>query len=218
MSETLHHAAIALSQTTGFSRDERQAVLGLLKGIATRGETVDELHAAVLAQLGARDFGWPEFDRWQAFFAAQWKFPPLWDELKKTPTLRAPREVRNAYQERKLYLLLHWLQSLETTRAQTRSALARYAGRGVRSEIARQDDVAACPVCDPLNHREVKETVRDLPPFHPGCRCLILATSGRGAALPQPDRDGKRERRLGGPVRSTRRQTVPPPSGSGTLP
>ncbi|MBI4607746.1 MAG: hypothetical protein HY726_01905 [Candidatus Rokubacteria bacterium] len=188
MSGTLHYAAIALAQTTGFSLEERQIVLDLLKGITARGETVGGLHAAVLARLGARDFGWPEFDRWQAIFAEQWKFPPLWDELKKTPALRASPEIRHAYQEHKLYLLLHWLQSLETTRAQTRTALARYARRGIRAEIVRQGDGVPCPVCDPLNHREVEDDSPDLPPFHPGCRCLVLAISEVSQAHRKPVR------------------------------
>ena len=34
MSGTLRYAAIVLAQTTGFSREERQFVLDLLKGIA----------------------------------------------------------------------------------------------------------------------------------------------------------------------------------------
>ncbi len=188
MSGTLHYAAIALAQTTGFSLEERQIVLDLLKGIMMRGETVGGLHAAVLAQLGARDFGWPEFDRWQAVFAEQWKFPPLWDELKKAPALGASPEIRHGYREQKLYLLLHWLQSLETTRAQTRTALARYARRGIRAEIARQGDGAPCPVCDPLNHREVKDNPQGLPPFHPGCRCLVLALTEASRAHRRPIR------------------------------
>ena len=188
MSGTLHYAAIALAQTTGFSREERQIVLDLLKGITTRGEAVGTLHAAVWARLGARDFGWPEFDRWQAIFAEQWKFPPLWDELKKTPTLQASPEIRHAYQEHKLYLLLHWLQSLETTRAQTRTELARYGSRGLRAKIARQGNGAPCPVCDPLNHREVKDNPQNLPPFHPGCRCLVLAISEASRAHRRPVR------------------------------
>ncbi len=188
MSGTLHYAAIALAQTTGFSLEERQIVLDLLKGITARGEPVGGLHAAVLARLGARDFGWPEFDRWQTIFAEQWKFPPLWDELKKTPTLRATPDIRHAYQEHKLYLLLHWLQSLETTRAQTRTELARYGSRGLRAKIARQGDGAPCPVCDPLNHREVKDNPQGLPPFHPGCRCLVLAITEPSQAHRRPVR------------------------------
>ena len=178
MSGAFHHAAIALAQTIGFSLEERQVVLELLKGITTRGQSVDDLHAAVLARLGPRDFRWPEFDRWQAFFAQGWKFPPLWDGLKKAPAPRTAPQARQVYQEQKLYLLLHWLQSLETTRAQSRIALARYAQRGIRAEIARQGDGAPCPVCDPLNRREVTDNPRDLPPFHPGCRCLVLGISG----------------------------------------
>ena len=184
MSGALHHAAIALAQTTGFSREERQIVLDLLKEITTRGGAVDDLHAAVVGRLGARDFRWPEFDRWQAFFAEGWRFPPLWEELKKTPALRASPQIRHAYHEQKLYLLLHWLQSLETTRAQTRTALARYAKRGIRAEIARQGNGMPCPVCDPLNHHEVKDSPRDLPPFHPGCRCLVLAISAADEVTP----------------------------------
>ncbi len=179
-----HHAAIALAQITGFSREERQVVLDLLKGITTRGQSVEELHAGVLARLGARDFRWPEFDRWQAFFAERWKFPPLWDELKKPPALRAAPHIRLAYQEQKLYLLLHWLQSLETTRAETRIALARYATRGIRAEIVRQGDGAPCPVCDPLHRQVVADNSLDLPPFHPGCRCLVLGISESRESAP----------------------------------
>lgn len=202
MSGVLHHAAIALTQTTGFSREERQIVLDLLKGITTRGQSVDDLHAAVLARVGARDFRWPEFDRWQAFFAERWKFPPLWDELKKTPALRAAPQIRYTYAARKLYLLLHWLESLETTRAQTRTTLARYARRGIRAAIARQGDGAPCPVCDPLNHHEVKDITRDLPPFHPGCRCLVLAISEEGDPLATRTRHAPR--RIDNPYRGPR--------------
>lgn len=184
MSGTLHHAAIALAQTTGFSLEERAIVLDLLKGAATRGALICDLHAAVLARLGARDFGWPDFDRWQALFAERWDFPPLWDEVKKTPTLCASPEIRHAYRANKLYLLLHWLQSLETMRAETDTALARYTRRGFRARIARQGDGAPCPVCDPLNHREVKDNPQDLPPFHPGCRCLVLTFAEMGIGAP----------------------------------
>src|SRR3989304_2164469 len=76
MGGAFHHAAIALAQTIGFSLEERQIVLDLLKGVTTRGQSVDELHAAVLSRLGRRDFRWPEVDRWQAFFAGRWEVPP----------------------------------------------------------------------------------------------------------------------------------------------
>lgn len=188
MSGAFHHAAIALAQTTGFSLDERQLLLDLLKAATTRGHSVDDLHASVLTRLGSRDFRWPEFDRWQAFFTERWKFPPLWDELKKAPALRAAPQARRTYQERKLYLLLHWLQSLETTRAQSRLALARYAQRGVRAAIVRQGDGAPCPVCDPLHGRAVTDNPRDLPPFHPGCRCLVLGSEAGEPPAPRKRR------------------------------
>ncbi len=203
MSGALRHAAIALAQTTGFSREERQAVLDLLKGVTTRGQSADDLHSAVLARLGARDFRWPEFDRWQAFFAQGWKFPPLWDEVKKTPAIRAAPEIRHAYWTHKLYLLLHWLQSLETTRVQTRTALARYAQRGIRAEIVRQGNGMPCPVCDPLNHQEVKDGARDLPPFHPGCRCLILAVTNAGGPSA-----GRKRRPLGRMTKANGKKTT----------
>lgn len=182
MSEAMHHAAIALAQTTGFTREERQVVLDLLKDATRRGDSLDDLHVAVLGRVAPRDFGWPEFDRWQGFFAQHWKFPPLWDELKKAPAIRASAETRVAYQKHKLYLLLHWLQSLETTRAQTRTALARYASRGIRAQITRQGDGAPCPACDPLHGREIARNPRDLPPFHPGCRCLAQPILNAGSA------------------------------------
>ena len=201
MSGALHHAAIALAQTTGFSLEERQIVLDLLKGITTRGGAVDDLHTAVLGRLGARDFRWPEFDRWQAFFAERWKFPPLWDGLKKTPPLRASPQIHHAYREQKLYLLLHWLQSLETTRAHTRAALARYTRRGIRAEIARQENGVPCPVCDPLDHLEVRDGARDVPPFHPGCRCLVLA-------IPEAETAGGGRKRR--PLRRIENEPGPP--------
>lgn len=174
MSGAFHHAAIALAETTGFSAEEHRILIGLIKRGASRGEALEDLHAAALARLGGRDFDWPEFDRWQAFFARRRQFPPLWDELKRPPTFRAAPEVHRAYRARKLYLFLDWLQCLDTTRAELRTALARYAKLGVGARITRQGDGVPCPVCDGLNSREVKGTPRELPPFHPGCRCLIL--------------------------------------------
>ena len=171
MGQGVRHVAIALARITGLSSEERETVIDLLGKVATRGRGVGELHAPVLAGLGLKDFGWPEFDRWQAFFADRGKFPPLWDELKTTPPRRASSEHRDAYCQHKLRLLLDWLQSFETTR----EALAHYARRGIRAEITRQGDGAPCPVCDPFNHWEVKGMREGLPPFHPGCRCLIVA-------------------------------------------
>lgn len=190
MRHEFHNAAIAIARTDGYSAEERQTAIGLLRGAATRGRGIGELHATVLARLGAKEFAWPEFDRWHAFFAQRGKFPPLWDEVKRIPNLRDSPEIRNAYHRHKFYLLLDWLQNLEGTRA----ALAHYRGRGVSAKITRQGDGALCPACDPFNHREVKDKQEELPPFHPGCRCLVVAITDARVCRPagratQPSRN-----------------------------
>ena len=171
MRRELHKSAIAIARTDGDSAEKRQTAIGLLRGAATRGRGVGEFRATALARPGAKEFAWPEFDRWHAFFAQCGTFPPLWDEVKRIPDLRDSPEIRDAYRRHKFYLLLDWLQSLEASR----SALAHYRERGVRAKITRQGDGALCPACDPFNHREVKDKREDLPPFHPGCRCLVVA-------------------------------------------
>ncbi len=171
MKHELHDAGIAVVRRDGHSAEERQTAIRLLKVAAMRGRGIGELPAAGLARLEAQEFAWPEFDRWRAFFAQREKFPPLWDEVKRIPNLRDSPESRDAYRRHKFYLLLDWLQSLEASR----SALAHYRERGVRAKITRQGDGALCPACDPFNHREVKDKREDLPPFHPGCRCLVVA-------------------------------------------
>lgn len=176
MQDFLDRAVVALGETTGFSREERQAVVDLLAERTTGGAVRGPLHSAILARLGRRDFEWPEFDRWYEFFASRGAFPPLWRGLKQTPSPLASSEIRHAYQEQKLYLLVDWLLGLAASRAETRAALARYARRRLAAEVVRQGDGAPCPVCDPLNHCRVKYNQRDIPPFHPGCRCLVLAS------------------------------------------
>jgi len=171
--------------TDGHSAEERQALLGLLRGAATHGRGIGEFHGTGLA----KEFAWPEFDRWHAFFAQRGKFPRLWDEVKRIPNLRDSPEICNAYRRHKFYLLLDWLQSLEGSRA----ALAHYRGRGVRTKITRQEDGALCPACDPFNHREVNDRQEELPPFHPGCRCLVVAITdvrgcGPAGRVTQPSR------------------------------
>jgi hypothetical protein len=138
----------------------------------------------VLERLPVRDFAWPEFDRWQMLFAEQQTFPTLWHDLERPPAFRASSEVLRAYHERKIYLLLDWLHSVETTRAEMRTALARFVRRGVRAEIRRQGDGHACAVCDAATLREVNGDLRKLPPFHPGCRCLVLATADNRVTRP----------------------------------
>jgi hypothetical protein len=171
MKHDLYDAGVAIVRTDGYSAEERQTVIRLLKAAAMRGRGSGEFPAAGLARLDFEEFAWPEFDRWRAFFAEHEKFPPLWDEVKRAPNLRDSPEIRDAYRRHKFYLLLDWLQSLEASR----SALAHYRERGVRAKITRQGDGALCPACDPFNHREVKDKREELPPFHPGCRCLVVA-------------------------------------------
>jgi len=164
------YVATALAQTTGFLPEERQAIIDLLNGGATSGNVVHRIHAAVLTRVGVRDFSWPEFDRWQTFFARQGTFPPLSENVEKVPTACGALKVRHAYQTQKLYLLLDWLFNLETTR----TTLARCAKQNVRVKTTRQGSGVPCPVCDGFDRREVRDRSRDLPPFHPGCRCVVL--------------------------------------------
>lgn len=165
----------ALAQTSGFSPQERHAIMALLSEPTMRSHTVEHAYSRVLREMGVKDFEWPEFDRWYGIFARRGIFPPLWEGLEHRPCQAASLPTRQAYHEHKLYLLIDWLQALEITRAEVRVALARYAKLGVGARITRQGGGSPCPACDPLDHREVKSTPADLPPFHPGCRCLILA-------------------------------------------
>jgi hypothetical protein len=117
------------------------------------------------------DFSWPEFDRWQAAFAAAEVFPPCWEGLHCAP----PTDTREAeaYRLRKRVLFDEWLDML----ARRPAVLAHYARQGLRARVARQDDRAPCPACDPFNAREVGAGREAIPPFHPGCRCVLVASS-----------------------------------------
>lgn len=174
----LDHATRTLVETTALPSAERRAVVRLLAGVPGRAEEPDPFVSSVLARMTGWDFGWPEFDRWQAFFARQVRLPALWEGLRTVPAGGASLAVREAYRRRKLMLLLDWLRALDATRV----ALARYRQRGVRTAIARQGDRAACPVCDPFDRREVVAAGAPLPPFHPGCRCLLMASAPRPAS------------------------------------
>jgi hypothetical protein len=117
----------------------------------------------------AGDFAWPDFDRWQATFTAIGIFPPRWDGLQCAP----PAHTREAatYRLRKLVLFDEWLDML----ARRPIMLAHYARQGLRARVARQDERAPCPACDPFNAAEIRLEVDALPPFHPGCRCVLVA-------------------------------------------
>jgi hypothetical protein len=127
------------------------------------------------------DFLWPDFDRWQAAFAAAGFFPPGWEGLEHAPPALAPEA--EAYRLRKSLLFHEWLDRL----AQRPVVQAHYARQGIRTRVERQDQRPSCPACDPFNGREVGPDVKAMPPFHPGCRCVLVAMhpgpSGRRARL-----------------------------------
>jgi hypothetical protein len=116
-----------------------------------------------------REFAWPEFDRWQAFFAAHDTFPAGWDGLHVAPPPRTPEA--EAYEHRKLDLFSEWLDML----ARRTTVLAHYTRHGLTARIVRQHPYPACPACDPFDAREIPAVLETMPPFHPGCRCVVLA-------------------------------------------
>jgi hypothetical protein len=183
-------AVIALAETQGFSGEEQQAIIALIKEQTIRTHSVDHACSVVVAQMGTRDFEWPEFDRWHTVFTERGHFPPLWDEVERRPGGDAPWAFWQAYQHRKLYLLIDWLHGLIVTRAEMRAALARYAVLGLTAEITRQSPEITCPVCDRLNNENVLAHPGDVPPFHPGCRCLILAAPSRARLAASNGRAG----------------------------
>jgi hypothetical protein len=117
----------------------------------------------------ATDFAWPDFDRWQAFFNAGDVFPARWDGLHTAPAPRTP--AAEVYRQRKLGLFVEWLDML----AHRSAVLAHYARQGIAARIARQHAGPPCPACDPFDGRAVGPGSGALPPFHPGCRCVLLA-------------------------------------------
>src|SRR5438552_18038661 len=143
MVEDFDPAVTALAQTRGFSLAERQTIIALM-----RTHAVDQACAVLFAQLGTREFQWPEFDRWYSLFARRGHFPPLWDEVARPPCPDAPWRAWEIYQHRKLYLLIDWLHGLGVTRAEMRAALTRYAGRGLGAEITRHSAEISCPRCE----------------------------------------------------------------------
>jgi hypothetical protein len=167
-------AVVALGSLQGFSDAERETVVALLRRGHGRVDPASERSAAVTS-LTDRAFTWPEFDRWQAFFGALGTFPARWDGLHVVPPPRTSPAGREAYQYLKLDLLLEWLDAL----ARRSTVLAHYTRQGMRARIVRQGDGQRCPVCDPFNSYEVRHRNDTMPPFHPGCRCLLLAVNGR---------------------------------------
>ena len=66
--------------------------------------------------------------------------------------------------------------------------------QNVRVKTTRRDTGAPCPVYDALDRREVKHWSRDVPPFHPGCRCVVVAIDD--ASNFPPGWKGRQPRRL----------------------
>lgn len=125
---------------------------------------------SVVAMVAAgRDFSWPEFDRWQAFFTAADRFPDRWDGLHAAPPPGTARA--EDYRQRKLALFAEWLDML----AHRTTTLAHFVRQGIRPCIARQHAGPSCPACDPFDAGEIGSDLDAIPPFHPGCRCVLVA-------------------------------------------
>jgi hypothetical protein len=119
--------------------------------------------------MAVEDFAWPDFDRWQALFTAAGAFPARWDGLHLAPPPGTPEA--ESYYQRKLALFSEWLDML----AQRAVVLAHYGRQGLQARIARQDAQPACPACDALHGHPVGPGLDTVPPFHPGCRCVLVA-------------------------------------------
>jgi hypothetical protein len=117
----------------------------------------------------AGDFSWPDFDRWQVAFDAAGIFPARWAGLERPPAAHSPDAA--VYQLQKRALFDEWLDLL----AHRAIVQAHYARRGIRARVARQDERTPCPACEPFNAREAGPDLDTMPPFHPGCRCVLVA-------------------------------------------
>lgn len=185
MSKSFDAVASALESIQGFSHDEREAVVEFLKVGRTRVAAGGEGATAVTA-LGDRGFTWPEFDRWQAIFAASGTFPARWKDLHEVPSPRTSPATSAAYRLRKMDLLLEWLETLR----RGAMALHHYTRQGRRARIVQQGDGLRCPVCESLNGREVRHGRDTMPPIHPGCRCVLMAVT----VVPLDEQMGPRAR------------------------
>ena len=121
---------------------------------------------ATAADPGA---SWPAFHRWQALFAAAEMFPAAWEGLHVAPAPDSP--AAEEYERRKILLFSEWVDML----ARRPAMLAHYTRQGIQARIVRQHPEQACPACDPFNMRELTPELDAMPPFHPGCRCVLMA-------------------------------------------
>src|SRR4029077_16669269 len=95
--------------------------------------------------------------------------PPRWGGPPRTPP--APTLEAKTFRLRKQGLLAEWLDML----ARRSNVHAHFARQGIRARVARQDMRLPCPAGDPFNTREVGAELEATPPFHPGCRCVLVA-------------------------------------------
>jgi hypothetical protein len=173
-------AALALAEIQGFTDDERATVMDRLRAGQVRLPTPTDRSTSSLLDHA---FTWPEFDRWQAFFAARDAFPARWDGLHVVPSSRSAAAAGEAYRRTKMDLLFEWLDTL----TQRSMQVQHYARQGMRARIARQGDGQDCPICQPFEALEVIPGRGALPPFHPGCRCVLMALDAP-APRPRPSR------------------------------
>src|SRR5215468_10342860 len=78
VSKSFGAVARALDSIQDFSGDDRAEVVEFLKAGRTREAAVRGGASTAVTALGDRGFRWPEFDRWQAIFAASGTFPARW--------------------------------------------------------------------------------------------------------------------------------------------
>src|SRR2546427_5361545 len=175
----------ALDSIRGFSDEERGTVVEFLKVGRARVVAGGEGTTAVTV-LGDRGFTWPEFDRWQAIFAASGTFPTRWKGLHEVPSSCTSPAASTAYRLRKLDLLLEWLDTLR----RGATALHHYTRQGMRARIVQQGDGLRCPVCESFYGHEGRHGSDTMPPVHPGCRCGLLGGDARppATAVAQPRR------------------------------
>jgi hypothetical protein len=187
MSRGLNAATLALARIGGFSDDEREVIVGLVKIGRLRVGPASEGWAPPVTRIIDRGFTWSEFDRWHAFFTTRGIFPGRWDGLQVAPTTRESPAAHVTYRQRKLELLLEWLDMLNRRTTELRH----YTRQRQRVRVVRQDDGHRCPVCESANSHVVTPGSDTLPPLHPGCRCVLMAAM---PALPR-ERNPSRVRR-----------------------
>src|SRR5262245_26901417 len=185
VSKSFGAVARALDSIQDFSGDDRAEVVEFLKAGRTREAAARGGALIAVTALGDRGFRWPEFDRWQAIFAASGTFPARWTGLHQVPSSQMSA-ASAAYRLRKMELLLEWLDTLR----RGATALHHYTRQGMRARIVQQGDRLRCPVCELFNGREVRLGSDTMPPIHPGCRCVLVALT----AVPVAEQTGARAR------------------------